>query len=106
MTRFFSRFTQIFSAASLLILGVLFKTFFLFIIIIIIIIQKNNEIRFLIKIHAYLTKFHITLQKEELIKTREQFPFWKNADFFNIEFQPRVRGKIRFRIFKTIHPYV
>jgi hypothetical protein len=29
--------------------------------------------------------FHITLQKEELIKTREQFPFWKNADFFNIE---------------------
>jgi omega-amidase len=29
--------------------------------------------------------FHITLQKEELIKTRAQFPFWKNADFFNIE---------------------
>jgi len=29
--------------------------------------------------------FHITLQKEELVKTREQFPFWKNADFFNIE---------------------
>ncbi len=29
--------------------------------------------------------FHITLQKEELTKTREQFPFWKNADFFNIE---------------------
>ena len=29
--------------------------------------------------------FHITLQKEELVKTREQVPFWKNADFFNIE---------------------
>lgn len=29
--------------------------------------------------------FHITLQKEELNKTREQFPFWKNADFFKIE---------------------
>jgi predicted amidohydrolase len=29
--------------------------------------------------------FHITLQKEELVKTRAQFPFWKNADFFNIE---------------------
>lgn len=28
--------------------------------------------------------FHITLQKEELIKSREQFPFWKNADFFKI----------------------
>ena len=29
--------------------------------------------------------FHITLQKDDLTKTREQFPFWKNADFFNIE---------------------
>lgn len=28
--------------------------------------------------------FHITLQKEELSKTREQFPFWKDADFFDI----------------------
>ena len=29
--------------------------------------------------------FHITLQKEELNKTREQFPFWKDADFFQIQ---------------------
>jgi omega-amidase len=29
--------------------------------------------------------FHITLQKDELTKNREQFPFWKNADIFNIE---------------------
>lgn len=28
--------------------------------------------------------FHITLQKEELIKTRAQFPFGKDADDFNI----------------------
>ena len=28
--------------------------------------------------------FHITLQKEELTKAREQFPFWKGADFFKI----------------------
>lgn len=28
--------------------------------------------------------FHITLQKEELEKTRTQFPFWKDADFFQI----------------------
>ena len=28
--------------------------------------------------------FHITLQKEELTKAREQFPFWKDADFFKI----------------------
>jgi predicted amidohydrolase len=29
--------------------------------------------------------FHITLQKEELSKTRTQFPFWKDADFFHID---------------------
>lgn len=29
--------------------------------------------------------FHITLQKEELEKTRTQFPFWKDADFFHIQ---------------------
>lgn len=28
--------------------------------------------------------FHITLQKEELTKTRDRFPFWKDADCFQI----------------------
>ena len=28
--------------------------------------------------------FHITLQKEELINSRDRFPFWKDADFFQI----------------------
>jgi predicted amidohydrolase len=28
--------------------------------------------------------FHITLQKEELTKTRERFPFWKDADSFRL----------------------
>lgn len=31
------------------------------------------------------TVFHITLQKEELLQTRIQFPFWKDADFFQIQ---------------------
>jgi predicted amidohydrolase len=29
--------------------------------------------------------FTITLQKEELTTARNQFPFWKDADFFQIQ---------------------
>jgi predicted amidohydrolase len=29
--------------------------------------------------------FTITLQKDELTNTRAQFPFWKDADFFQIQ---------------------
>jgi predicted amidohydrolase len=28
--------------------------------------------------------FTITLQKEDLVHTRDRFPFWKDADFFQL----------------------